>query len=80
MTLADEFRAAFAQASLEVDAERFAEGVRQGGKIFASPDVFKMLGGKLAGHQMRECEYLAPGTLIAVKLPDFTKMEWGMFQ
>lgn len=69
MTLADEFRAAFAEASLEVDAERFAEGVRRGGKIYVSPDVYAKLGGTLAGHVVEECVYLAPCTLIAIKEP-----------
>ncbi len=74
MTLADEFRAAFAEASLEVDAERFAEGVRRGGKIYAASDVWKTLGGTLAGHPVEECKYMASGTIVAIKMPDFDKM------
>lgn len=73
MTIADEFRIAFAEASLDVDAERFAEGVRRGGKIFASSDIFAKLGGTLAGHVVDECVYLAPGTIIAIKMP---VIEW----
>lgn len=69
MTMADEFRAAFAEASLEVDAERFAEGVRGGGKIYAASDVFATLGGTLAGHVVNECKYLSSGTIIAIKEP-----------
>lgn len=71
MTLADEFRDAFAEASIEVDAERFAEGVRRGGKIYAASDVFATLGGTLAGHAVEENKYLAPGTIIAIKMPAF---------
>ncbi len=75
MILADEFRAALAEASIEIDAERFAEGVRRGGKIFAASDVFVRLGGKLAGHVVTECKYMAPGTIVAVKEPTFDW--WG---
>jgi hypothetical protein len=73
MTLADEFRIAFAEASLEVDAERFAEGVRNGGKIYAASDVFETLGGTLAGHPVEECKYMESGTIVAIKFDDFFK-------
>lgn len=76
MTLADEFRTALALASLEVDAERFAETVRSGGKIFASSDIFAKLGGTLAGHVVEECRYLSPGTMIAFILPKFFSNVW----
>lgn len=76
MTLADEFRAALAETSMEVDAERLAEGVRKGGKIFASSDIFAKLGGTLAGHVVEECRYLAPGTMIAFLLPKLFSNAW----
>lgn len=75
MTIADEFRAAFAEASLEIDAERFADCVNRGGKIVASSDVFATLGGKLAGHEVSECKYMASGTLVAFIEPTF---DWGV--
>lgn len=78
MTLADEFRAAFAEASLEIDAERFVEGVRLGGKIYAASDVFTTLGGTIAGHVVEECKYLKSGEMICIKEPDWGA--WGMFQ
>lgn len=71
MTLADEFRAALIEAGLEIDAERFVDCVRKGGKIVASSDVFATLGGELAGHEVSECKYMAAGTLVAFIEPKF---------
>ena len=76
MSLADEFRAALAGASQEIDAERFAEAVRNGSSIYAASDVFTRLGGTLSGYPVAECKYMAPGTIVALKEPAFDW--WGM--